>query len=204
MKLKESNSEGHADVETKSRHVSPAFSPSVIIWSLHWASALLVVFLLATSLTSGLGITTRLFPAAWMDWHLSVGILLFAITVVRMKTSHPWNNLTSVFAFKKPDGPAIRSVLLLVVLVVVMSGLAIYQKPPFGRSGILFGSYPMPTLIRLDHSIHNVIIDLHIALSCIIAALIFAHVVAGLRRTPANGRSRLSVMLWPWRMDQKL
>ena len=57
----------------------------------------------------------------------------------------------------------------------------------------------MPTLIRLDHSIHNVIINLHIALSCIIAVLIVAHVVAGLRRIPANGRSRLLIMLWPWR-----
>ena len=204
MKLKESNSEGHADVETKSLHVSPAFFPSVIIWSLHWASALLVVFLLATSLTSGLGITARLFPAAWMDWHLSAGILLFAITVVRMKTSHPWNNLTLVFAFKKLDGPAIRSALLLVVLVVVILGLAIYQKPPFGRSGVLFGLFPMPTLLRLDHSIHNVIINLHIALSCIIAALITAHVRAGVRRLPANSQSRLAIMLWPWRKRRVL
>jgi cytochrome b561 len=204
MKHKVSGSKSRKGAASELPQLSSALYPSIIVWLLHWASALLVIFLLTTSLASGLGITTRLFPAAWMDWHLSAGVFLFVITVVRIKTSHLWNNLTRVFAFRKLDGPAIRSALLLVVLVVVLSGLAIFQKPPFGRSGILFGSYPMPTLIRLDHSLHNVIINLHIALSCIIAALIIVHIRAGLRRLPANGQSRFVIMLWPWRKGQLL
>ena len=186
-----------ADAEVS--QVSSSLSPSVVVWLLHWASALLVLFLLATSLASGLGITTRLFPAAWMDWHLSAGIALLAVTVVRFKTSRPLKVLVLKPAFSKPDAQAIRSVLFLVVLVVVLTGLAIFQKPPFGRSGVLFGLFPMPTLIRLDHSIHYLIIDIHIVLSCIIAALIFVHLLAGLRHMPGGGRSRLAIMLWPWR-----
>lgn len=196
MKLNDSGMENETNTDTQFVDGSRLLSPTVVVWALHWVSALLVLFLLATSLTSGLGITTRQFPASWLDWHLSAGVFLLLTTVVRMKTSHTWNELARA---KTINTQATKSVLLLVVLVVVMLGLAIYQKPPFGRSGILFGLFPMPTLLRLDHSIHNAIINLHIALSCIIAALIIVHVRAGLRRLPANSQSRLAIMLWPWR-----
>ena len=176
-----------------------ALSPSAVVWLLHWVSALLVVFLLATSLASGLGLTTRWFPARWMDWHLSAGVVLLAVTVIRFKTSRPFKGLANVFAFRKPDAHAIKSFLFLVVLVVVLSGLAIFQKPPFGRSGTLFGWFPMPTLIRLNHSIHYVIIDIHIVMSCIIAVFLIAHIIAGLQRSRAGGQSRFAFMLWPWR-----
>jgi cytochrome b561 len=196
MKLRDASLESEENADSPTAKVSPALSPSIGVWLLHWVSALLVLFLLTTSLTSGLGITTRQFPASWLDWHLSAGVFLLLVTVVRMKTSHPWNELARV---KKTNAQATKPVLLLVVLVVGISGLAIFQKPPFGRSGVIFGLFPMPPLLRLDHSIHNIIINFHIALSCIIAALIIVHVRAGLRRLPANGQSRLAIMLWPWR-----
>lgn len=179
--------------------MSPALSPSAVVWLLHWVSALLVVFLLATSLASGLSLTTRWFPARWMDWHLSAGVALLAVTAIRFKTSRPFKGMANVFASRKPDAQAIKSFLFLVVLAVVLSGLTIFQKPPFGRSGVLFGLFPMPTLVRLDHSIHYVIIDIHIVLSCIIAFFLIAHIIAGLQRTRSGGQSRLAIMLWPWR-----
>lgn len=201
MTLKDSSLDSEAYAHSQVDKETPEPSPSIAVWLLHWVSALLVLLLLTTSLTSGLGLTTRLFPAVWMDWHLSAGVLLLVITVARMKTSYPWNELAW---FRKPDARAIKSVLLLVVLVVGISGLTIFQKPPFGRSGVLFGFFPIPTLIRLDHSFHNVIINLHIALSCIIAGLIIVHVKAGFQRLPLNGRSRLAIMLWPWRKGSML
>ena len=175
---------------------SSVLSPSIIVWVLHWISALLVLFLLTTSLTSGLGITRRLFPGSWMDWHLSIGILLLIITIVRLKFSLSGKLLSPM---RLLIAQKIKWVLLLLVLVVGISGLTIFQKPPFGRSGVLFGSFPMPTLIRLDHSVHYVIIDLHIALSCIIAGLLIWHIKQGFLRLPSNGQSRLAIMLWPWR-----
>lgn len=175
-----------------------ALSPSIAAWLLHWISALLVLFLLATSLASGLGITTRLFPAAWMDWHLSAGIVLIAVTVVRL-WSQPWKYAGRIFAFNRAGAQTIRSILLFAVFLVALSGLTIFQKPPFGRTGTLFGWFPMPTLMRLDHSIHNVIINLHIVLSCVITVLLVAHVIAGLQRVRAGGSSRLATMVWPWR-----
>lgn len=134
-----------------------------------------------------------------MDWHLSAGVALLAVSIVRLKTSESFGGFARLFAFNRPDAQAVKAALFLVVLVVVISGLAIFQKPPFGRSGVLFGLFPMPTLVRLDHSIHNVIIDIHIVLSCVIAVLPIAHIIAGLQRTRAGGQSRLASMLWPWR-----
>ncbi len=179
---------------------SSVLSPSIIVWVLHWTSALMVLFLLTTSLTSGLGITRRLFPGLWMDWHLSVGILLLVVTVVRLKFSLSRKLLSPM---RLSIAQRIKGILILMVLVVGISGLTIFQKPPFGRSGMLFGSFPMPTLIRLDHSVHYVIIDLHIILSCVIAGLLIWHIKAGLQRVPPNGQSRLATMLWPWRNSSK-
>jgi cytochrome b561 len=175
-------------------------SPTIIVWVLHWTSALLVLFLLTTSLTSGLGITRRLFPGSWMDWHLSVGILLLVVTVVRLKFSLSGKLLPPM---RLPIAQRIKGILVLTVLVAGVSGLTIFQKPPFGRSGMLFGSFPMPTLIRLDHSVHYVIIDLHIVLSCAIAALLIWHIKEGFQRLPSDGQSRLTIMLWPWRKGSK-
>lgn len=199
MKLRDANSIDSTVADAKVPQVLSMHSPSAFVWLLHWVSALLVLFLLATSLVSGLGVTSRFFPASWMDWHLSAGVALLAVSIVRLKNSRPFRGFGDVFAFSKPDAQAVKSALFLVVLVVVISGLAIFQKPPFGRSGVLFGLFPMPTLIRLDHSIHYVIIDIHIALSCIIAVFLMAHIITGLQRTRAGGQSRLAIMLWPWR-----
>jgi len=199
MKFRDADSADSMVADAKGPQVSPALSPSAVIWLLHWISALLVLFLLATSLASGLGIIARVFPASWMDWHLSAGVALLAVSIVRLKTSRPFRGFGDVFAFSKPGGKTVKSALFLVVLVVVISGLAIFQKPPFGRSGVLFGLFPMPTLVRLDHSIHNVIIDIHIVLSCVIAVFLISHIIAGLQRTRSGGQSRLALMLWPWR-----
>ena len=179
---------------------SSVLSPSIIVWVLHWTSALLVLFLLTTSLTSGLGITRRVFPGSWMDWHLSGGILLLVVTVVRLKFSLSRKFL---YPMRLPIAQRIKGILVLTVLVAGISGLAIFQKPPFGRSGMLFGSFPMPTLIRLDHSVHYVIIDLHILLSCVIAGLLIWHIKNGFQRLPSTGQSLLSIMLWPWRKGSK-
>jgi cytochrome b561 len=191
MKLKDSG--------TQVPQVSPALSPSPTAWLLHWISAPLVLFLLGTSLASGLGVATRLFPGAWMDWHLSTGIALLAVTILRMWVSLPWNDLGRQFSFNRPNAQVIRSGLLLAVFLVALSGLTIFQKPPFGPSGTLFGYFPMPTLIRFDHSLHNVVIGIHVALSCAIAVLLVAHTAAGLQRVRSSGRLRLAIMLWPWR-----
>jgi len=199
MKSKDLNSDGHVDGNSGINQ-SSVFSPPIIVWVLHWTSAFLVLFLLATSLTSGLGITRRLFPGSWMDWHLSVGILLLIITIVRLKFSLPRKLLSPM---RLSIAQRIKWILLFMVLVAGISGLTIFQKPPFGRSGMLFGSFPMPTLIQLDHSIHYVIIDLHIALSCIIAGLLIWHLKAGVQRLSSNGRSQLATMLWPWRKSPK-
>src|SRR5688572_4032133 len=155
MRFRDVNSVDSTVADAKGPQVPSAHVPTAV-WLLHWVSALLVLFLLTTSLASGLGVTARILPASWMDWHLSAGVALLAMTIARFRTSRPFKGLAHLFAFNWPDAQAVKSVLFLVVVVVVLSGLAIFQTPPFGRSGVLFGLFPMPTFVRLDHSIHNV------------------------------------------------
>jgi cytochrome b561 len=173
--------------------------PSLIVWSLHWVSALLVLYLLATSLMSGLGLSQRISPGNWMDWHLSSGIALLVITIIRLWTSDLWRGLFHVFAFRRSETGTTKSILLLTVFATVASGLTIFQKSPFGGVGLVFGAFPMPTLIRLNHSVHNLVIDLHIALAFAIAAVVIVHIRDGLRKGSVSGRSRFITMLWPWR-----
>ena len=173
--------------------------PSLIIWLLHWVSAILVLYLLSTSLASGLGVSERVSPANWMDWHLSAGSALLVITMARLWTSKPLGGLTRMFASKKLETGTIKSILLLTVFATATTGMTIFQRSPFGRTGTIFGLLPMPTLIRLNHSVHGVVIDVHIALACVSAVLAIVHLVDGLRKSQISGRSRLATMLWPWR-----
>ena len=177
----------------KSRH------PSLSVWFLHWVSALLVLYLLATSLMSGLGLSQRISPGNWMDWHLSSGIALLVITIIRLWTSNLWRGLFHVFALRKSETGTTKSILLLTVFATVATGLTIFQKSPLGGVGLVFGAFPMPTLVRLNHSVHNLVIDLHIALACAIAVVVIVHIGDGWRKNAMSGRSRFTTMLWPWR-----
>ena len=53
---------------------------------LHWVSAFLMMIILATSLGSGLGLTSR-FPGNWMTLHLTVGVSLLVLTTMRLSRS---------------------------------------------------------------------------------------------------------------------
>ncbi len=172
---------------------------TLIIWLLHWVSALLILYLLATSLTSGLGLTPRVSPTNWMNWHLSAGIVVLVTTMIRLSTSNPWKDLVCFSAIKKFEFGTIKSVLLLLVFAASITGVTIFQKSPLGKTGIVFGVFPMPTFMRLNHSVHNVVIDIHIAMSCIIFVFAVIHIYDGFRKAPVNGRSRIATMLWPWR-----
>lgn len=165
-------------------------------WTAHWTSALLAFFLLATSLGSGLGIVRRPFPASWIDWHLTAGIALLTVTFIRVGTMRSFGSLRQAIRASVPGSLAINYWLLLLLLADGLTGLAIYQRPPFGRGAYLFRLLPMPTLLRLEHSLHNTVIIVHIALSSFLLLLIAVHIGKGLNPT---SRSALSRMLWPWR-----
>lgn len=145
-----------------------------------------------------------MFPVTWMDWHLSSGVALFAVTVVRLWTSKPWNYFVNFSLFRILHSIPLRLALLFTVFAAGVSGILIFQKSPLGRAGYLFGVYPMPTIVRLDHSFHNLVIAIHILFAVVIFALIILHVLAGLKLAPLGGRSRFMIMLWPWRNDPSL
>ena len=96
-----------------------------MVWLLHWVSAILVLYLLLTSLTSGLGLSQRVSLSNWMNWHLSAGIAVPVTTVIGLWTSNPWKNLVFVFKLKEPRTGATNSILLLTVFAAAITGLTI-------------------------------------------------------------------------------
>lgn len=158
-------------------------------WILHWASALLALFLLAASLVPALGLAPR-FPTNWVNLHLSAGIALAVLTVIRLAVPRPSFSGRAL---------VLQAGLLLAVLALAITGLAIYQSAPLGRANYLFGLVTMPTLIRLDHALHGKIILAHIAVALVLLALLLGHLGEALRRDGRSGRRRLHNMVWPWR-----
>ena len=163
---------------------------------LHWVSAFLMMIILATSLGSGLGFTSR-FPANWMTLHLTVGVSLLVLTTMRLSRS-----LRSMI--KSGNGKAwprnrqklAQSTLLVLALTAIASGLIIYQPSPLGRPSYVFGILSMPTLVRLDHAIHGKVIAAHIAIAVALFILMLGHVRTALSRDCNTGRFRLGAMIW--------
>lgn len=188
----------HAEPRRDERLPELPRRPSGFVWLLHWVSAILVLFLLL-SVASGLGLMPRL-PANWMNLHLSAGVTLLALSLVRLLTSRA--SIYRVGTWKSSiaaRGRILQGVLLLLVLTTGVTGLLIYQAPALGRGNVLFGSVPMPTLVRLDHTLHGKIILAHIVLSLVLLVILVLHVLMALRRDSRTGQYRLLVMLWPWR-----
>lgn len=162
---------------------------------LHWVSAFLMMITLATSLGSGLGLSSR-FPANWMTLHLTVGVSLLALTTMRLSRS-----LRSMIksgngrAWPRNRQKLAQSALLVLALTVIASGLIIYQSSPLGRPSYVFGILPMPTLVRLDHAIHGKVIVAHMALAVVLFILMLVHIGTALSRDRKTGRIRLGSMI---------
>ena len=133
-----------------------------------------------------------------MDIHLSVGVGLLAITLFRIGMIFSQGRKNGAVMSGWKATALLRYLLLFVVLLVMLTGLPIYQKPPLGGSSYLFGWVTMPTIVRLEHGLHNLVINVHILLSSLMLVLLVSHVVAGLKRKKGSRRSQLLHMLWPW------
>lgn len=172
--------------------------PSFRTWAFHWMAAVLALFLAVTSVPSAFTLWKRPFLADWMNLHLSAGIALLVITLVRIGMMLPFGKMRDSLPSSWKGAAALKYWLLLTALATTLTGLPIYQKPPLGKSSYLFSLIPMPTIARLDHGPHNLVINIHIALSSLLLFLIAAHVVAGLRRSQRGAKLPLAMMLWPW------
>lgn len=173
--------------------------PTLRTWAIHWTAAFLALFLTVTSVPPAFMFFKRPFPGSWTDLHLSAGVALLVITLFRIATILPFGAICDSLLSRRNGAKATKYWLLLVVLAATLTGLPIYQKPPLGMSSYLFNLVPMPTIVRLDHGLHNLVIYIHIALSSLLLALIAAHVISGLRRDREGAKQPLAMMLWPWR-----
>lgn len=174
-----------------------------IVWGLHWVSAILIIFILATSLTSGLGLTRRFFGLDWLPVHLSSGLAILVLAITRVLRTVRSSRRSDSFDLN--PGQCVRALeriiqyfLLASSIVVPTMGLLIFQVPPLGKAILVFGLFPWPAFFKLDHQLHLWVILLHLVASVAMVAFVLVHLWFAVRPRPNHHTSPLRMMIWPW------
>jgi len=169
-----------------------------LMWLLHWVSAVLIVFLLVTSITSGLGLTSRPFGFRWPEIHLSVGILILFLALARLVRAS-WSKQPRFLRTPSSFRRTIQLLLMAFSLILPLSGLLIFQQPPMSKPVQLFTVVPYSTTFNLEHSLHISLIRFHKIASYALPGVLLIHIAFAIIKPKANVKPPLLRMLWPWR-----
>ena len=167
-----------------------------LLWLFHWVSATLIVFVLVTSITSGLGITNRPFGFRWTETHVSVGILILLIAIARLLRgflAQPPLRRTRMSSRR-----TIQLLLLALSLVLPLSGLLIFQQPPLSKPVRLFTILPFFGIFKLEHALHMMLISFHKIASYAFLFILIIHIGFAIARPNPRANPPLRRMLWPW------
>lgn len=150
---------------------------SLVLRLLHWLTAGVVAaqITLAFTVLSGTGMTTM----RWLPVHMSLGLTIFAIVLVRLS----WRVFDN--APVRPLAPEVRLIgsvvhagLYLLVLAVVITGWLAHRPSPLMPAALLFGSIPMPIAPRLQSISPRDFAMVHDSLVWAFLGLIAVHVGA--------------------------
>jgi cytochrome b561 len=166
------------------------------LWLLHWVSALLIVFVLVTSVFSSIGLTNRVFGLRWTEIHLSAGLLILFFAIARLVRA----SLIKRARSKTPISWQRKIQLLLWAFSVVLPlvGLLIFQQPPLSKPVQVFGAIPFKAVFKLDHSVHMTLISFHKMGSYLLMGVLLVHIAVAVVRPKGFSRPPLLAMLWPW------
>jgi cytochrome b561 len=146
---------------------------------LHWLTVLALAFQLAVAFgpMKGPGMSTM----NWVPIHMSVGVTILAIVVLRLG----WRAFT-----KAPTQPYSRSwhrartvfhmSIYALILAVLITGWLGYRPMPFMPPARLFGGVPVPVAPSVDPSSARAFAFIHAKLVWILLGLIGIHVAAAL------------------------
>lgn len=144
---------------------------------LHWLTVGLAIaqIVLAFTVLGGPGMTTM----RWLPVHMSLGLTIFAIVLVRLS----WRVFDN--APVRPLAPAVRLMgsvvhagLYWLILAVVITGWFAYRPSPLMLGALLFGSIPMPIAPRLSLISPRSFAMIHYSLVWAFLGLIAVHVGA--------------------------
>lgn len=166
-------------------------------WLIHWSTAVLVVFMLLSSLP--FLELSALWPSrhGWLTVHMAVGWLIILLTAARLvnllflRWSRPPHLLV-------PGGiRGVVKVMLLVSLILVLAaGAVIYRPSPLGAKVYLFGLEQTGKLLNFSLGIHLRLISWHLYLSYLSAAALVVHSCLPLARSHSSVALPIA---WLWR-----
>ncbi|WP_088742476.1 cytochrome b [Cobetia sp. QF-1] len=165
---------------------------------MHWLSALAIFGLFAL----GWWMTSLGYYDSWYKlgpwWHKSVGISLFALTVLRLVWRHLQITPQAHGTRNEQRAAFVGHVLLYVLLLVVMaSGYLISTAD--GRGISVFGLFEMPALITGLKDQATLAGDVHWYASCGLVILSLGHAAAAFKHHLLDGQDTLRRMIWPLR-----
>ena len=167
---------------------------------LHWATVACVIALLGTgwqlrALMGDLGPYT-----AALRLHASLGILLLAVTMVRViarlvarRPSAPTNG-----RLRRVSAGLVQAALYVTLLAIIATGIVAAAPRPFMPTVQLFGIWPLPRIATLPPELMRSMPRIHATLIWLLLALVGFHVAAAIYGTLIAGERTIFRML-PWK-----
>jgi cytochrome b561 len=164
---------------------------------LHWLIALGLVgsFSVGTYMV-GLQLTPHKLQV--ISWHKWAGVTLFLLILIRLAwrlTHTPPALPASVPAWQVRVAAATHHLLYVLMLAIPLTGWLMSSAKGFQT--VWFGVLPIPDLLAKDKELGNFLRDLHMVLNYTLAALVAAHVGAGLKHYLIDRDGVLQRMI-PW------
>lgn len=164
---------------------------------IHWLSAVIVIGLFGL----GLYMTSLSYYDSWYHqgpwWHVSIGVLVFFITVFRMvwrivnKTPRP----EPASLLQHLMASAVKRLLYVSMLVVMISGYLITTAE--GKPATVFDWFGIPMTLQLDAAGVDLAGDIHLYGAWLIIALALLHAGAALYHHFVKRDATLRRMLKP-------
>lgn len=167
----------------------------LFVWLTHWLTALSVAagFLFWApqslwALVAGRGHFSH-------DFHVSVGIVALALVLARLLRLALLGRPMAYLRGPK-TGRTIQLVALILVLSVAVSGYFALRQPALGMKIMFFGVWPIRDIAWMGPA--SAWRQVHTILSFVLAGILCAHILLGLRKSSVGHRRPLTIMLWPW------
>ena len=119
-------------------------------------------------------------PGVAMNVHISIGILVLALIVVRLawRVTHPVPSEPELPRWQRNASVVVHWLLYALVLVTTLSGW--FYASARGWSLAFFGLFPLPALTALASPVGRALGEMHETIVWVLLAVIAVHVLAAL------------------------
>lgn len=138
--------------------------------------------------------------SAMMQWHASLGILVLAITMIRVAarlgTRRPTASVRG--RLHRVSAGMVQVALYVTLLSLIATGVVTAAPRPFMPAVQLFGVWPLPKIAGIPPELMRAMPGVHATLVWILLGLVTVHVAAAVYGTFFTG-DRTVLRMLPWR-----